>query len=192
MWTLSSDVLSALQGIAPRATNERGAWNPLTAAYRTKDGRHIQLMFLESDRYWGSFCELVDRPDLLADRRFTDHDVRRQHAADCVGVLDDLFATRTFEEWKQLLRGLDAPWAPVQAVEELLADPQVVANDYIGEVDLGGGPGYRLPSVPVQFDDHPPDLRRAPEHGEHTEAVLLDLGYSWDDITRLRDDAVIP
>src|SRR5439155_19328047 len=157
-----------------------------------KDGRHIQLMFLESDRYWGSFCELVDRPDLLADRRFTDHDVRRQHAADCVGVLDDLFATRTFEEWKQLLRGLDAPWAPVQAVEELLADPQVVANDYIGEVDLGGGPSYRLPSVPVQFDDHPPDLRRAPEHGEHTEAVLLDLGYSWDDITRLRDDAVIP
>ena len=53
--------------------------------------------------------------------------------------------SRTFAEWKALLSGIDAPWAPVQAVEELLDDPQVVANDYIGEVAADGGPSYRLP-----------------------------------------------
>jgi len=195
MWTLSSDLLAALQGAAPRAAAGRGPLvNPLVAVYRTRDDRHIQLVFLESDRYWGTFCEVVGRPDLAADPRFADHAARARHAAECVAALDEEFAGRSFAEWKALLGRVDAPWAPVQAVEELLDDPQVVANGYIGEVpgDGGGASSYRLPRVPVQFDERPPELRRAPEHGEHTEAVLLDLGYSWDDITALRDAAVIP
>lgn len=192
MWTLSSDVLAALQGAAPRAPEGRVVVNPLVATYRTKDGRHIQLVFLESDRYWPEFCTLVGRPDLATDDRFADHHARGQHAQECAAALDEVFATRTFEEWKALLAGIDAPWAPVQAVEELLDDPQVVANGYVGEVQVEGGPGYRLPRVPVQFDERPPDLRRAPEHGEHTESVLLELGYTWDDIAGFGAAAVIP
>ena len=81
----------------------------------------------------------------------------------------------------------------MQAVEELLDDPQVIANDYIGEVvDDSGGPSYRLPSVPVQFDEHGPVLRRAPEHGEHSEMVLLELGYTWEQIGELQAAGVIP
>ena len=80
----------------------------------------------------------------------------------------------------------------MQAVEELLDDPQVIANDYLGEVALDDGTAYRLPRVPVQFDERPPDLRRAPEHGEHTEEVLLELGYSWDDIAALGEAGVLP
>ena len=57
---------------------------------------------------------------------------------------------------------------------------------------IDGGPAYRLPTVPVQFDERPPALRRAPEHGEHTEMVLLELGYSWDSIGELQDAGVIP
>src|SRR5215471_8276427 len=193
MWTLSSDLLAALQGGQPRAAGGRGpVINPLVQAYRTKDGRHIQLVFLESDRYWAPFCELVGREDLRDDPRFRDHAARDGHRDECVAALDALFAGRTFAEWQDLLRGLDVPWAPVQAVEELLADPQVAANGYVGEVPVEGGPGYRLPSVPVQFDERPPPLRVAPEHGEHTEAVLLELGYGWDEITALKDAAVIP
>ena len=193
MWTLSSDVLSALQGQQPRAMSGGGAYvNPLVGAYRTKDGRHIQLVFLEADRYWADFCRLVGRDDLIDDPRFVDLAARREHAAECVAVLRAEFAARTFAEWKTLLAGIDAPWAPVQAVEELLDDPQVLANDYIGEVAVEGGASYRLPSVPVQFDERGPELRRAPEHGEHSEMVLLELGYSWEQIGELRDAGVIP
>jgi crotonobetainyl-CoA:carnitine CoA-transferase CaiB-like acyl-CoA transferase len=193
MWTLSSDVLAALQGGEPRAPEGRGpAANPLMGAYRTADGRHIQLVFLESDRYWGPLCELLGREDLRDDPRFADHHARGAHSAECVAALDAVFATRTFEEWKAVLRRLDAPWAPVQAVEELLTDPQVVANGYIGEVAVDGGPSYELPTVPVQFDERPPVLRVAPEHGQHTEEILLELGYGWDDIARMKDEAVIP
>jgi crotonobetainyl-CoA:carnitine CoA-transferase CaiB-like acyl-CoA transferase len=190
MWTLSSDVLAALD--RPRAASARVAVNPVVGSYRTSDGRHIQLVFLESDRYWAGFCRLIGRHDLVDDPRFADLAARREHAEECVAILDTEFARRTFAEWKELLRDLDAPWAPVQAVEELLDDPQVVANGYIGEVSPEGGPPYALPTVPVQFDEQPPTPRRAPEHGEHTEEILLELGYTWPEIEALRAGGVLP
>jgi crotonobetainyl-CoA:carnitine CoA-transferase CaiB-like acyl-CoA transferase len=193
MLTLSSDVLSALQGQQPRAMSGGGAYvNPLVGSYRTQDGRHIQLVFLEADRYWADFCRVLERDDLIDDPRFADLQARRQHADECVAQLQAEFARRTFADWKARLAAIDAPWAPVQAVEELLEDPQVLANDYVGEVVVDGGPSYRLPTVPVQFDERPPALRRAPEHGEHSEMLLLELGYTWEQIGALQAAGVIP
>jgi crotonobetainyl-CoA:carnitine CoA-transferase CaiB-like acyl-CoA transferase len=193
MWTLSSDLLAVLNGGEAVPVGGRGPQvNPLTGNYRTKDGRHIQLMFLQGDRYWPQFCRLVGRDDLVDDPRFADLAARRVNSQACVAELDAVFAARTFAEWKELLAGLDAPWAPVQSVREVIDDPQVAANGYVGEVSLDGGQAYRLPTVPVQLDEQAPALRRAPEHGEHTEAVLQELGYDWDRITKLRDDGVIP
>ncbi len=192
MWTLSSDVLAALGGAPPAPAPARAAMrNPLVMSYRTKDGRHIQLVFLEPDRYWADFCRVVGREDLLNDPRFADIHVRGENCDACVAELDALFAQRTFAEWKVALAGLDAPWAPVQSVPELVDDPQVVANGYVADVEADGV-GYQLPNVPVQFDGRPADLRRAPEHGEHTETILLDLGYDWDEIGALRDGGAIP
>jgi crotonobetainyl-CoA:carnitine CoA-transferase CaiB-like acyl-CoA transferase len=159
--------------------------------YRTKDGRHIQLMFLQPDRYWPDFCRLIERQDLLDDPRFADITSRRENAEACVAALDAEFAKRTFVEWKELLRRLDVPWAPVQSVPELLDDPQVAANGYIGDVVIDGETAYRLPAVPVQFDGQPPALRRAPEHGEDTETVLAELGYQWEEIIGLKEAGVI-
>jgi crotonobetainyl-CoA:carnitine CoA-transferase CaiB-like acyl-CoA transferase len=192
MWTLSSDLLAALGGDEPKASSGRGPLvNPLVGVYRTKDDRHIQLVFLQPDRYWADFCRVIDRPDLVADARFSDIVVRRENGEACVAELDQEFAKRTFEEWKAVLSQLDAPWAPVQSVSELLNDPQVEANGYVGEVVVDNGPSYRLPAVPVQFDGRPPTLRRAPEHGEDTEALLLELGYDWEDISALKGAGVV-
>ena len=192
VWTLSSDVLAALGGDTPTAASGRGPLvNPLVGVYRTKDGRHIQLVFLQPDRYWPEFCRLIGREDLSEDPRFADFQVRRENGAECVAALDEEFAKRNYDEWKELLSHLDAPWAPVQSVPELLDDPQVEANGYIGEVVIDGDGAYRLPAVPVQFDGQPPALRRAPEHGEDTEALLTELGYGWDDITALKEAGVI-
>jgi len=192
MWTLSSDVLAALQGGKPRAMSGREASpNPLVSTYQTSDGRHVQLVLLQGDRYWADLCALLARPDLAADPRFADMASRRENRVACGAELDAEFGKRTLAECKEMLSGLDAPWAPVQAVEELLDDPQVLANDYIGTVS-DGDLEYRLPAVPVQFDERPPPMRRAPEHGEHTESVLLELGYSWEDIAALKDAGVLP
>ncbi|MBV8788522.1 MAG: CoA transferase [Mycobacterium sp.] len=193
MWMLSSDLLAVLNGGDVGPVGGRGPQvNPLIGNFRTKDCRHIQLMFLQADRYWPEFCRLVDRDDLAEDPRFADMATRRTNSQACVAELDALFATRTFAEWKALLAKLDAPWAPVQSVSEVVEDPQVVANGYVGEVRLEDGQSYRLPAVPLQLDQQGPPMRRAPEHGEHTEALLLELGYDWDRISTLADDGVIP
>jgi crotonobetainyl-CoA:carnitine CoA-transferase CaiB-like acyl-CoA transferase len=192
MWTMSSDLLAALGGDTPMSASGRGAFvNPLVGSYRTKDGRHIQLVFLEADRYWAEFCRLLGRDDLVDDPRFVTMQVRRENAAACTALLDEEFGRRTFEECRELLADFDAPWAPMQSIPELLDDPQVLANNYIGDVVIDGEAAYRLPAVPVQFDGEPPELRRAPGHGEDTEAVLLELGYGWDEITSFKEEAVI-
>jgi crotonobetainyl-CoA:carnitine CoA-transferase CaiB-like acyl-CoA transferase len=192
IWTLSSDVLAALGGDTPMVMSGRGpVINPLVGTYRTRDGRHIQLVFLQPDRYWRAFCRIIGREELVDDPRFADMTARRENGAACVALLDEEFSKRTFAEWKALLSDLDAPWAPVQSVPELLDDPQVEANGYIGDVVIDGEVAYRLPAVPVQFDRQPPALRRAPEHGEDTETVLIELGYEWDDITALKEAGVI-
>jgi crotonobetainyl-CoA:carnitine CoA-transferase CaiB-like acyl-CoA transferase len=193
MWTLSSDLLAVLNGGDAAPVGGRGAQvNPLTGNYRTKDGRHIQLMFLQGDRYWPEFCRVVGRPDLAEDPRFADLAARRANAEACVVELDSVFVRHTLAEWKDLLAALDAPWAPVQSVREVAEDPQVIANGYVGEVRIEGGQSYRLPAVPIQLDEQAPPLRRAPEHGEHTEALLQELGYDWDRIATLMEQGVIP
>lgn len=193
MWMTSSDLLASLNGADAKPVSGRGPQvNPLTGTYRTKDLRHIQLMFLQGDRYWPGFATLVGREDLIEDPRFVDTAARRQHSAECVKVLDAIFAERTLAEWKDVLAGFDAPWAPMQSMAEVIDDEQVRANGYVGEVQLSDGNTYRLPAVPVQIDGRPPQLRRAPEHGEHTETVLLELGYEWDRISELHDHGVIP
>ena len=92
-----------------------------------------------------------------------------------------------------MLASIDAPWAPVQAVEELLDDPQVIANDYIGEVEIDGGPSYRLPdgASAVRRRRHPSCAGRR-STASTPELILLELGLHWDDIAALQAAGVIP
>jgi crotonobetainyl-CoA:carnitine CoA-transferase CaiB-like acyl-CoA transferase len=196
MWMLGSDVIAALHGTfvptGPVTAAERTfPPNPLTANYRCRDDRWLVLCCLQPDRYWADVCQAVGRPDLIADERFADLSARAENRRECVEALEAAFATRSLAEWCDALRGEQFPWAPFQAVTELADDPQVVANGYIGELTVDDRTSVSLPTGAVQFDEQPARLRRAPEQGEHTELVLLELGYSWDDIIRLKDGGVV-
>jgi crotonobetainyl-CoA:carnitine CoA-transferase CaiB-like acyl-CoA transferase len=192
MWTLGSDMLSALQGQQPRARSSRGQGpNPLGNVFRTRDGRHITLALLQPDRYWAELCEVLGQPDLLGDNRFATLASRAENRIDCLKTLDEIFAGRTYAEWVSRFEKSDMPWAPVQSVEEVLTDPQVVANGYLSTVESDTGADLTFPNGPVQFDEAPPMLRRAPEHGADTETILLELGFDWENIIELKEHRAV-
>ena len=194
IWTLTSDVLSALQGSfrpAPPIETRSPTANPLVNTYRTRDGRFLCLMFLQPDRYWPDLCRALGRPELASDPRFGDIEGRARHRDACVSELDAIFAQRSYSEWCQAFAGEQFPWAPFQRVTELIGDRQVAANGYLGEVAVSGADSFRMPNGAVQFDESAAALRRAPEHGQHTEEILQELGLSWDEILAFKRDGVV-
>ena len=195
MWQIQTDVVNAAiaedAGPAPTAPDRFHVWNPLMLPYRTSDDRFVALMVLSPDPHWPALCQCLGRPELAVDPRFADMDVRRQHAAECVSELDAIFATRALEEWQKALAGFQGEWAPVQTPKEVLRDPQVKANGWVASAEMANGARLPLVTSPVQFDEHPGRPQRAPEHGEHTEQVLLELGISWDDISDLKQRGAV-
>lgn len=193
MWQLSPDIVaSGLYGGDPMPKFGRSASpNPLVGSYRTSDDRFITLMMLQSDRFWPEFCTCVGRPDLIEDLRFANGASRFNNREECVAEIDKLFASRTYEEWKAVLAGLSGAWAPVQMASELVDDPQVGANGYLGHVERGDGREYDLVASPVQMDETPDHLVPAPEHGQHTEEILLELGLDWDAIIAHKEAGAI-
>jgi crotonobetainyl-CoA:carnitine CoA-transferase CaiB-like acyl-CoA transferase len=195
MWMLGSDVLAALQGrfvpTGPANQTERQfPPNPLTANYRCADDRYLALCCLQPDPHWPNVCRAVGIPELLADARFATIEGRAEHRQACVEALESAFATRTLAEWSETFREEKFPWGPFQRVTELVDDPQVIANGYIGEMSVDGSP-IAMPTGALQIDEAPAHLRQGPGHGQDTERVLQELDYDWDDIIRLKSAGVV-
>ena len=163
MWIMAPDVIAAkLLGADLPAGDRTRPPNPIVNSYRTKDGRWLFLNMLQPDRYWPDLCARLGRLDLVTDARFADARVRFEHRAECVRVLDAVFAELTLAEWREQLADAEGVWAPMQSAHELPDDPQAIANGYLPEVARGDGGVFTLVASPVQFDERSPTLRPAP------------------------------
>jgi crotonobetainyl-CoA:carnitine CoA-transferase CaiB-like acyl-CoA transferase len=97
----------------------------------------------------------------------------------------------TLDEVADAFEGFDGVWSPYQTLDELYEDPQVLANGYLPSMTAGNGQEVQLVASPAQFDEVPVSVERAPEHGEHTELLLMDLGYDWDQITAMKEAGAV-
>jgi formyl-CoA transferase len=95
-------------------------------------------------------------------------------------------------EWTERFDRYGLIWEPETTIPEVLADPQVAANDYVAEVEYPSGDLVKLLRVPFQFSETPIGPRSpGPELGQHTEEVLLEMGYDWDQLSQLKEQKVI-
>jgi crotonobetainyl-CoA:carnitine CoA-transferase CaiB-like acyl-CoA transferase len=135
------------------------------------------------------FYRTIGRPDLID--RFPHLMYFEDDKAALWPILDQVFATKSTAEWCALLGAAGVRFAPVRDHAAVAADPGVMVNDYITNIEDPDSPGsdLRVVRAPVRFSEPAPPVRtRVPELGQHTEEVLLEIGYSWDDIASLSSD----
>ena len=192
VWFLGPFINTAREpggGLMPRPPREQGV--PGRGQYRTKDGRFFILSMLGGEQDWVDLCEHIGRPELATDPRFATVADRAQNGPAGVAILDEIFAQRTFAEWKKALATTRGVWAPVQTLEEIHTDPQTVANGFIREVPYPNGKSFDLVVPPQLFDEDGGQPGLAPDFGQHTDEVLGELGISDQEIAGLREQGVI-
>ena len=160
-------------------------------SFRARDG--FFCLAVGNDGQWQRLCRLLGRPELATDARFATNPARVQHRDELIPVLQAIFATQEIAYWLREVTAVGIPCGPVQAIDQVFADPQVLARDMVwtvphptaGEVRLTGSP-LKLSETPVACQTHPPLL------GEHTEEVLTSLlHYSEEEVTQLRAEGVV-
>jgi len=168
------------------------AGNPLYNHYRCQDDEWLAIAHLQPDRYWPNLCRALGVEELEDDPRFNNIEARGQNAKELIGILDKRFATKSRDEWLSILKKEGCIGTPIQSPLEVTNDPQALANDYITYFDHPVWGKVKMGGFPWDFSETPASWRReAPEFGQHTEEILLELGYSWDDIVRFKEEGAI-
>jgi crotonobetainyl-CoA:carnitine CoA-transferase CaiB-like acyl-CoA transferase len=192
-YMVGSDLSAALRlGLTVEPYARQHAINPIINWFRTGDGRPFWLLLLQGDRHWPDLCRAIGRDDLLSDPRFVDMTVRRENAPALVQELDRVFTTKTMAEWGEIFDRENVWWAPINSVLDMLQD--TVVHDAGVFIDIPGPEGeIKGVASPTDFYGTPWQPQGyAPELGQHTEEVLLELGYDWDQIVALKEAGVIP
>lgn len=168
--------------------------SPVYSHYRVADG--WVAIAAQDPKKWTPLCRALDRPDLARDPRFAGPWERHHNAEVLETELEAIFITRPAAEWLERLTAEDVPCGPVNDYQALVAGTdltaQLEANGYLTTVEHPNLGQLRTPGIAIQMSGTPPDpVRHAPELGQQTENVLLELGYTWEEMERLRRDEVI-
>jgi crotonobetainyl-CoA:carnitine CoA-transferase CaiB-like acyl-CoA transferase len=188
-WAMALSVgFALLEGGPPqrRPPGNSARTNPLVGNYRTADDRWLVLAMLQPGRYWPEFCQRIGRDDLIVDERFATTKALMANAPAAAQIVEEALAARPLAEWIARFAGMEGQWAVVQDPWEVGQDPAMRANGLIAEVIDAEGAPRELVANPVQFDQKPPQLTRAPQFAEHTDEILRGLGKSDDDLISLK------
>jgi len=159
-------------------------------AFETADG-HITAGTV-SNAEWQGFCKAAGRDDLLADARFSTAAGRVKHADARLEAMAEILRTRDSAHWLRVLDEAQVPCAPILTRMQLLEDAQLAHNDLIFESDHPHAGRMRQPRPAARFDDSAWELKQhAPLLGEHTDAVLTELGVSAEELSSLRTSGTL-
>ena len=176
--------------LVPQRIGNRHATIAPYETFTTMDGEIV--VAVGNDDIWQRFCPAIGVPDLAADRRFSSNKDRMANYDDMRPPIDRAFRTKTNADWVAILNAAGVANGEVRHIGQMLTDPQLAARDMIVTLMHPTAGATRVIGSPIKLSDTPPSLRTAPPTlGQHTNAVLEELGYSRDRIAELRADRVI-
>jgi len=181
-----------VEGKAPSPLGTRHPTITPFQAFRASDAWFV--VAVGNDSLWKTFCETLDRADLLADPRFATNGDRTKHIADLIPELERVFARRKAQEWIDLLEGAGVPSAPVNSVDKVMQDPQLRARNMLVTVEDPEVGTVTIPGNPIKMENLPESPTRPPASGigQDTEEVLSGLlGLSPAQIRKLRESGAL-
>ncbi len=166
--------------------------NPLCNSYADKTGEWFQLSSKQPDRNWHDFCEALGLQHIENDPRYRDTAAREHNCEQLIALLDKKFATMTVDEIAAAFKGKTVHWSRAYTYGMVAKDPQALDNEYIVESPHPKVGKYKNFGCPWQFSAAPPEVHAGtPELGEQNEEILLSLGYTWDDIIKLKEKDIL-
>ena len=191
VWANGTSAAGALVGavLPPRQSPDKPR-NALTNLYRTQDDRWLQLLLVRDDRLWPVLCKAIERPDLLADPRFTERADRRTRSLELVKELMPVFAAKTYAEWEATFAGTGIPFGVIGRLADVVEDEQA---DHAGIFADTTNPDVpRTVNNPIRLGfAQPRQPGPPPMVGQHNEEVLREAGYAADEIEALKKSGAL-
>jgi CoA:oxalate CoA-transferase len=164
---------------------------PTYRIYKTKDG-HIVIAAIGGDRFWPGLCRALGREELATDPKFESVDKRSENENELTSIMEEIMLSRSTEEWVERFINEGVPIGPVNTIDKVLSDPQVLHQQMVVPVDWTQGETIWLAGNPIKVSGVEQVFRSPPLIGQHTDEVMSQLlGYSEARITELRREKII-
>ncbi len=193
LWMNSFDLtVAAMSGCSPQPESREARPNAMWNSYQCKDGRWIYFVMIQVERFWPVFCAALGRTEWLENPRYRDVESRASNSRELIAEVESVVASRTLAQWAPVWDEHGLIWAPVQNLSDVLEDPQAHAIGAFAPVAHPQISDCRVVKSPVEFGGfETTPYAAAPELGQHTEEVALELGLSWEQIALLKESGAL-
>jgi CoA:oxalate CoA-transferase len=191
VWAQASELSGYMfGGVSGRSNRGHPLLHAVYGIFPTADGNIAMVGIPPPLRV--AFYNAIGRPDILDVSRFSAMFLDPADKQDLFDILETVFVTKTTAEWCAILKAAGQRFAPVNTYAEVVNDPQVLENGYIIEIDHPEWGRMKSIGTPISMSDTPlVPGEVAPEVGQDTEVLLVELGYEWEDIERLKSAGAI-
>lgn len=151
------------------------------------------MIAVGNDSIWSRFCKATNLDSLIKDERFNENPKRNQNYEELRPIIANALMKKTIDEWRTILDDSGVPNGPINSIDKVLEDVQVIARDMIVEVDHPIAGSLKMPGIPIKMSSTPGEiLKPSPMLGQHSSEILKELvGLTDDQIEKLRELKVI-